>query len=315
RLWAARNDLPRERPGQVLFSSSVRSFELDVSGGGDPATTADGRDAGFRDTGFRDVGDVAGFVPLEPSELGGLRPHRAGVITRGGRSEVVLSYARGLAWLKIRETRDWDQPALYGNISSLASPVQLGTGVAYADPATATLGRRLSIHTASGEVFVESNLSEELLTVAASLPLAGEEVPPAWLVRRWPGGIVREQMSLDRAAQLAPYLVVPAVLGDTYDATVQLVRASGREALTLYFRRDMEPDGLGIKLHLAPGAELPPPLDPETFAVRVGDVVGRYTPERSELEWVADDIYRSLSAHGLDLANLVELAGSLGPPR
>lgn len=315
--WAARNALPRERSDEVLFSTRVRSFDLDTPTlGAGPllAGTDDARDGGFRDVPLDSLSAVAGYEPLLPGDLAGLRPHRAGTITRGRANEIVLSYARGLAWLKIRQTRSWDQPTLYGNVSSLASPISVGRGLGYEEPATATLGRRLSIHTETWDVFLESNLSAELLGVAASLRVTGEEAPREWLVRRWPGGIVREQVSLDRVKAQTPYLLVPKSLPDDYDLTVHLVTAAGQEGVTLYYRRDMEPDGVGVKLHLAPGAELPPPLDPETFAVRVQGTVGRYTPARSELEWVAEGVYRSLSAHGFDLAHLVEIAESLAPP-
>jgi hypothetical protein len=202
---------------------------------------------------------------------------------------------------------------LYGNISSLATPVRVGRGVGYAEPATESFGRRLSIHSPAWDVFLESNLPfADLLSVAASLPIVGEDAPRSWLVRTWPGGIVREQLSsLDRARAQAPYLFVPTDLPDEYRLTINLVRAGDERGVTLYYRRDAEPDGIGVRIHAALGQSLPPPLEPETYAVRVGGLVGRYTPARSELEWVAKGVYRSVAAHGFDLAHLVDIAESL----
>jgi hypothetical protein len=80
----------------------------------------------------------------------------------------------------------------------------------------------------------------------------------------------------------------------------------------MFFRRPgTELDGVGIRLHQADGEPLPPPVDPDVLAVRVRGVTGRYSPLRSELEWVEDGVYRSVRATALDLTGLLRVAESL----
>jgi hypothetical protein len=46
--------------------------------------------------------------------------------------------------------------------------------------------------------------------------------------------------------------------------------------------------------------------------VEVGDVRGRFTPDRSQLEWIDGGLYRSLDAPGLELRELLAIATSIG---
>jgi hypothetical protein len=265
------------------------------------------------------------FAPLTrtalalPTDLAGLRPYRAGTFALGGRpaDEVLVSYTRGLTWLKIRQSRQWQRPELFGNIGPLAAPVRLpGGGVAYYEPASSSLGRRISIHTPDVDLYVESNLPRgELLRVAGSLPVRGEPAPRRWLVRKWPGGVIREQVSLREAALEAPYLLLPQRLPAGFRPWVaQLAREGGRTSVTVYFRRPgTELDGVGIRLHQAPGTPFPPPMDPDVLAVEVRGTIGRYSPIRGELEWVERGVYHSLGGTALDLAGLLRVAASLEP--
>lgn len=314
--WAARNSLSRDDSGQQLFAARVRSFATGVRHprGTFDAAAEDAHDAGFRDVDFGDLSSAAGFEPSEPGNVAGLRPYRAGTFAHGHPGEIVTTYARGLAWVRIRETRSWDEPTLFGDVSALAYPIGLNEGTAYAEPGTADRGHRLSIHGDDRDVYIESNLTYPGSFAPTSFD--GREVPREWLRRTSPDGIVREQLwSIDRARELAPFLLVPAGLPPEYRLTMQVTTAGGRRGITLYYRRFMEPDGIGVRIHLAPDEALPPPLDPDTFAVRVRGVVGRYTPSRSELEWVSEGTYASVAARGFDLAGLVEIAESLEPPR
>jgi hypothetical protein len=80
----------------------------------------------------------------------------------------------------------------------------------------------------------------------------------------------------------------------------------------MFFRRlGTELDGVGIRLHQAVAEPLPPPVDPDVLAVRVRGVIGRYSPLRAELEWVEDDVYRSLRGAAFDVAGLLRVAESL----
>jgi hypothetical protein len=167
------------------------------------------------------------------------------------------------------------------------------------------------------DLYLESNLRRhDLLRVAGSLPVRGEEVPRGWLVRRGPGGVVQEQVPVAQAAVEAPYLLMPRALPAGFRPWVaQLIRQGGRTAVSVYFRRPgTELGGTGIVLHQSPNTPLPPPLDPDVFAVRVRGTDGRYSPGRGELEWVEDGVYRSLGGGALDLAGLLRVAGSLHGP-
>ncbi|MEX0790048.1 MAG: hypothetical protein WD178_04660, partial [Actinomycetota bacterium] len=172
--WADGQGVAADRDGQVIFEATAREirYDLDGPGPGMPAEPQGVRDGGFVDLDMAALTRRGGFEPLEPAALQGLSRYRAGVYRDPGRSgEVLVSYAGGLSWLKIRQTESWDQEALFGNVGPLAAAVDLpGGGVAYYEPATADLGRRLSIHSEDRDLYLESNLSpEDLLEVAGSL--------------------------------------------------------------------------------------------------------------------------------------------------
>ena len=258
-----------------------------------------------------------GDAVLLPRDLAGLRPYRAGTFTAGGRpeDEVLLSFTRGLAWLKVRQTASWEDPYLFGDVTALAIPVELGNGgVAYYEPATATLGRRLSIHASGTDLYLETNLPRDaLLRVAASIPIRGGPIPDPWLTVGWRGGTLRLQVPLDEARAEVPNLQLPSSLPPSYELwTIHLVRQGEATGAAVYFRRPgAELDGVGIRYYQAPGDGLAPPLDPDVARVRLGDAVARYSPTRGELEWVTDGAYRSLTAPTLDLATLLRVAGSV----
>lgn len=320
RLWGVRNGLPVERPDLAVFSVTAQHFQDSLPPGWEPGTAArnnPGMDQGFREMPFASLTQAALALPADQA---GLVPYRAGTFASGGRpgDEVLVSYAKGLSWLKIRQTREWRGPELFGNVGPLAAPVRVpGGGVGYYEPASLSLGRRISIHTGGSDLYLEANLSRrDLLRVAGSLPVRGEPVPQGWLVRSWPGGVVQEQVSVAQAELEAPYLLLPGTLPAGFRPWVaQLVRQGPRTAVSVYFRRPgTELGGTGIVLHQSPNTPLPPPMDPDVFAVRVRGTVGRYSPARSELEWVEDGVYRSLGGTALDLAGLLHVAQSLQMP-
>lgn len=313
--WAVRNGLPAEDPGRTLLMVRSRVFEESVPTGWRPrARRAGAIDRGFREVASAELAGAAGFEPSTPTDAAGLARYRVGVLRAG---EVVTSYARGLTWLRIRETRSWDQEALFGDVGPLAARVALpGGGVAYHEPPTATQGRRLAIHGRGSDLSLESNLPlARLLEVAASMPVRGRPVPDAWRTRRLPGGTLEVGVGRGRAARAFPRLSLPRRLPAEYRLwTMHLFRGPEGTAVTAFFRRPGgELDGVGIRLHQAEGTALAPPSDPGALAVRVRGRTGRFSPLRGELEWVEDGVYLSLRADGLDLDHLVEVAESLAP--
>lgn len=306
--WASRNNLPQERSGTVLFSARVSEFDEEVTSGDLKLPAVEGvvRDSGFRDSKFESLEGQLGYELILPTDLGGLAPYRAGTYEGGSRPEheSLVSFTKGLIWLKIRQTPSWNEPSLYGNIGSLATSIDLeGGGVGYYEPATSVLGRRLSIHALDRDVYLESNLPrEQLLKVASSLPIKGEKA--------------KEQMSLEEAIAENPYLLLPKYLPEGYQlSSVQTIDVSGADGVTFSFRkRGSELDGVGIRVHQSDAVALPPPMEPDVSSIRVRGTIGRYSPTRNELEWVEDGIYRSISGRALDLSGLLRMAVSLSEP-
>jgi hypothetical protein len=282
-----------------------------------PVPSIPGTGEGFRDRPIASLAGSTGWEPVLPAELRGLTPYRSGTYTGRTMEEVLLSFTRGLTWLKIRETRAWHEPALYGDVGELAQAVTVRSGVAYYEPATAELGRRLSIHSRGVDLYLDSNLPRsDLLDVAASLPVRGLRVPDRWLSLRLPGGELQERVTLEEAVRAAPFVLLPRDLPDGYrPAAAFSLRTGDRREVTVYFRRPgSELDGVGIRLHQASDTGLPPPTDPGALAVRVRGTTGRYSPSRGELEWIEDGVYRSLSGTALDLGGLLATARSLEAP-
>jgi anti-sigma factor RsiW len=315
--WARQHLLPIERAGSLLLRVEARSFDPSAAPQPRLAPAPTARDEGFRDLPDAELAAVAGRAPAVPTDLAGLRPYRVGRFVGIGRpdDEILLSFSRGLAWLKVRQTGSWSGPELYGDVSDLAVRVPLAGGVAYYDPATATLGRRLSIHAAGVDLYLESNLPrDDLMRVAASIPVRGIPIPEGWLVRRAARGDTLElQASLADARVAVPGLILPGSLPPEYTLrTVHIHRGDAGTAVAVYFRRPgAELDGVGIRLYQAPGQELAPPLDPDALQVDLDGGTARYTPSRGLLEWVAGSTYRSVTAPTLDLATLLTVAGSL----
>ncbi|HYU57582.1 MAG TPA: hypothetical protein VEO00_05980 [Actinomycetota bacterium] len=314
--WAAANGIPREPAGSIVLQARAVRLSLGpvdrkrfaVSGG-------TGRDQGFRALGPVGLARALGADPIQPADTGSLRPLRAGRFA-GRHGEVLLSYGDGLARMTVAETRTHRGPSFFGNVGPLAERVRLpGGGVAYYEPAVGTAGRRLAVHAAGWDLFLESNLPRaELLAVAGSLPVRGVAVPASWDVRTGPGGLRVERVGLSEAARRAGFpVLVPSPAPDGFElASVDLVELSTGRGVTLYYRRaGAEPGGYALRLHQARGEDLPPASGTDQVAVRVAGALGRWSPGRHELEWVGGGIYRSLAAPGLELERILAVAGSL----
>jgi hypothetical protein len=263
------------------------------------------------------VATEAGFEPVAPADAAGLELYKVVLpdpeVADAG--QTLLTYAEGLSFLQVAETRSWMDEAPFGPVGIRAEEVAIaGGGVAYYEPATSDHGRRLSIHGAGTDVYLESNLSRDrLLEVAASLPVTGLSMPEAWRVRET-GDAVIERVTLAEAAAAAPFPValpteLPPGLGL---ASVELLEVGGEVGVTIYLR-DAEVDlGDGsIRLHLALADELPPSTAAEPATVEVAGVEGRWTADRGLLEWIADGVYHSLDAGALPLDVLLAVAASI----
>lgn len=315
--WELRFGLPSEPALRPVFSVTALQVSLRSQDPGaftvpDAART---QDQGARAIELSEVEREAGFQPLAPGSVGGLDLYRV-VVPTDETEAALVAYADGLAFLTLGETRTWTEDAPFGPVSVLAEEVSLGgDSVGYYEPSTETQGRRLSIHAAGTDLYLESNLPRAaLLEAAAMLPVHGLPMPQAWRVRQT-GGTTLERVSLERARQLVSFPIeLPRTLPAGFAlASVEVVESGYRGGVTL-FLRDRDADaGIGtIRLHLEPATALPPATSAAQSGVDVSGALGRFTPGRSQLEWVEGGVYRSLDAPGLGLAALLRIATSIG---
>ncbi len=313
--WAERFGLPAEPPNEPVFT--VEALAVDLTSPADDVfdvpTTRNVRDLGAREVALAELEEVAGFEPLSPSETGMLEPYRAVVLDDGDAGESVVTYADGLAFLKISETRSWSADAPFGPIDVRAEQVTLGSGVAYFEPATPARGRVLAIHAAGTDVYLESNLPrDDLLEIAAGLPVTGLPLPTDWTVRRT-GAAVAERVTLAEARRAVGFAIgVPPALPERFAlASVELVRTGGVTGVTIYLRdADVDVGAGTIRLHLEPATSLPPAIATRPVGVDVAGVEGRWTAEPSMLEWIDGGVYRSLTGPGFELEELLRIATS-----
>jgi hypothetical protein len=315
--WALRFGLPEEPSRHPIFE--VEALSVDVSRPSsrvfEVPSTRRTEDQGARAILLEQAEREAGFEPVAPSDLEGLDLYRVVIPGLSDAGETIVTYTGGLSFLKVGETRSWSTDAPFGAVGVRAEGIALeGGGVAYYEPAAAGQGRRLSIHAAGTDLYLETNLPRErLLAVAASMPVTGLPMPESWRLRQT-GGATVERVSLDEARAAAPFEIgLPETLPPGFTlASVELIRVSGEVSVTLYFR-DAEVDaGAGtVRLHLETESELPPASSARQSAIEVRGGEGRWTPERSQLEWVEGGVYQSLDAPGLALEDLLAIATSI----
>jgi outer membrane lipoprotein-sorting protein len=323
--WALRFGLPSESPGQPILQVVALSVDREPPAAGTfriPQTNG-GTDQGAKPVSITQASQETGFRPVEPEDVDGLSlyqvvlPHVS--TSEGEPPQTLITYSKGLAWLKLGETRGWTSNTLYGPVGLQAQEVSLANGgVAYYEPATADHGRRLSIHAAGTDLYVETNLSrDKLLDVAGSLPVTGIPIPATWAVRTSPEGLT-ERVTLAQAAAEMPFtIMLPAseALPAGYAvASAEIVRLRQDTALNVYFQQLDTDLGTGpIRLHEEVAKKLPPASSAAQSEVEVRGVIGRWTPDRNQLEWVDQGVYLSLDAGGLSLADLLTVAASLEP--
>jgi hypothetical protein len=97
-------------------------------------------------------------------------------------------------------------------------------------------------------------------------------------------------------------------------ASAEIVRMHQDAALNVYFQQqDTDLGTEPIRLHEEVAEKLPPASSAAQSEVEVRNVIGRWTPDRNQLEWVEQGVYLSLDAAGLTLADLLAVANSLQP--
>jgi outer membrane lipoprotein-sorting protein len=323
--WALRFGLPDESPQQPIFQVAALSVDQEPPPAGTfriPGTKGV-RDQAARPVSISQASRETGFQPVQPAELDGLALYQVvlppATPAEAKPQQTLITYSKGLVWLKLGETRGWTSNTLYGPVGLQAQEVSLANGsIAYYEPATADQGRRLSIHAAGTDLYVETNLSrDKLLHLAGSLPVTGIPIPAAWAVRRSPEGVTERVTLAQAAAQMPITILLPAseALPAGYEvASAEIVRLHEDTALNVYFQqRDTDLGSGQIRLHEEVAKKLPPASSAAQSEVEVRGVMGRWTSDRNQLEWVEQGVYLSLDAGGLSLADLLAVAESLEP--
>jgi len=307
--WAMRFGLPHESPSMPILDVALGSVS---DARPDPASFRIGR----RDVvSPANMDDVFGYTPAAPESPAPLSLVAA-IAPRGAPSTPtsVLLYAHGLDYLRVAEDRRWSGPGPFGSIGLNAEEVQLpGIGNALYEPAGDGLGRRLSIHTATTDLFLESNLSrDDLFAVASTLGVDATPLPARWRVVR--AGTLT-LMPADPRSSLRSMGLNPDALSmpDGYVAAsaTRSVEQGLDIGVTVTFRQeDTDAAGAPVLVHMGTmrGATIDTAPDPER--VSIGTISGRYSPSGAELTW--SDGGRSWSVQGdLGLAELVVIASSV----
>jgi hypothetical protein len=261
-----------------------------------------------------------GFAPITPTLTLGLQPTAAVLPPDGAGSstpQALLTYSSGLSYLRLGERRVGGAAAPIGTLDPAAEELHLANGVAYYEPATLDRGRRLTFHTGDGDLVLETNLSrDQLLQVAATLPVRGQLLPPRWRIQK-ANGDVTEVVTLARARAVTGLPIkLPTGMPQGYAlAGVLLTRVDGTEGVTVTFRQSgSDLDGAPIELHVQAASALPPAPATQLVRLALGNGEARWTPEGAELEWLSGGIYRSLTAPGRDLSAVAAIASSIQGP-
>ena len=316
RDWELRYGLPEEAPGEPILDVRLVSLADEPP---DPSM--------FRIPGtpaqtpapphLQDLPDRIDYVPATPLDAGDLDlvsivlPRSSAPVTPSS----LLVYADGLDYLKVGERRDWSGPGPFGPVDVGAQQVVLaGGGVAFYEPAGEGYGRRVAIHTATADLFLETNLPRQrLLEIASSLPVFGKRLPAAW-GDRGSAGVDVERVGVAEALAAAglPASLPHRLPGGYVVASAELSTVgSALDGVTLSLRQpDTDAAGEPLALHVERGAGLPPPSSSVQEPIAFAGVEGRWTPSRAELEWIDGDGYHSLQGE-VGLGALVEVASAI----
>ncbi len=308
--WELRFGLSREDSSRPIFDVSATAFSTTPP----PADAFSIPRSGADVVPIADLRDSAGFQPIIPIQTADLRAPTSAVVAPdgGGARQTLITYSSGLTYLHVGQLGGGAASNLF---DATAERVVLpGVGVAYYQPATADLGRRLLLRTDEGIIALETNLSrEELLQVAASLPVRSEGLTPQQRTARVGASLV-QVVTLADARRRAPFrFSPPASLPPGYVlSSALLTRLGGTIGVTLLYRQaDSDLVGAPIRLHMEPAARLPAAASAQPAAVSVAGARGRWSPDLSKLEWLRDGVYYSLDAPGLELEPLLAIALSI----
>lgn len=239
-----------------------------------------------------------------PGNIAGLDPYRMGVTRDGQR---IATFSDGLTWLRVLSDDD-TRPTLATFASEL---VELSEGdFGYVEPSTDPLRRTVEVIGNRRRVRIESNLPRgALLEVAASVPIAGR----AFDRIETRDGTTIERVSAAALEELG-YAVSPTYLPPGFEFSTAFVSRSHKDSqqLTVYYRRpDSAAGSTDIRVVHAPGYSVLPPTSENLVSVKIGGLRARWSPQRSELEWLDGSTYRAVSVPAFDLETAAVIARGL----
>jgi hypothetical protein len=318
--WELRYGLGVESPDEpildvqlVSVSTEPPSFGLFRIPGSSEEPTAPRR--------LEDLPDRIGYLPATPADRGDLElvsivlPPRSAPAAPSS----MLVYAEGLDYLKVGERRDRVGAEPFGPLDPGAQQILLdGGGVAYYEPAGEGFGRRLAIHADGADVFLETNLPRgRLLEIASSLPLVGRPLPPV-PSEGGSAGIDVERIDVAEGLAVAglPASLARSLPGGYIVASAERSSVgSALEGVTLHLRQiDTDAAGEPLTLHVERDTGMPLPSSSEQGLISFAGLEARWTPSRSELEWVDRGVYHSLQGV-MDLRSLIDIAGAIASVR
>jgi hypothetical protein len=259
-----------------------------------------------------EAGERLDYLPLTPTSPGGLELTDVVLpdVGRAGPSSLLV-YTGGLDYVRIGERPDWGGDEPFGPVDALAQRVELAGGsVAYYEPAGDGLGRRLAIHAAETDLFLESNLPRaDLLELASTIPLHGLSMPREW-GRASSGETVIRRVEVPRALDLAGLVGLEADLPAGYVLAGATAQGPVSDVTVLAFRlrqREVDAAGAPLTLHVEPGGVLPSASSAGSVLVRLDGIEARWTAARSQLEWLSGGAYLALQGDS-DLRTLAAIA-------
>ena len=313
RAWEMRFGLPHEQAETAIMDVRLQSVSTEPP---DPSLFAIPDLDGSANVPLEDAGRRLGYTPAIPGDAGHL--DLASLIAPSGEGPAapssVLVYAAGLDYLRISEDPTWRGPGPFGPLDATAQAVDMaGGGVALYAPAGDGLGRRLAIHAAGTDLFLETNLPrDELLSIAATLPVRVEALPASWRSAR-AGPLTIERIPTAEALADAGLSSVPAGLPAGYviaSATRTLDRGAAVATTVTFRQRETDAAGPPITLHVSRSPARSHTTAPDQVLVAIGATTGRWTPSDALLEWEAGGSTRSLQGDvGLEV--LLDIAASL----
>jgi outer membrane lipoprotein-sorting protein len=301
RIWANRLGY-EDRPGLVLLQATAGDFSQPKRFA--PATF-DAPDSLLKSSGRFQGAPFSGVsTGITPERVAGLKRSRAGF----SGVQRIISYAQGMAWLKISGAPLGTTPAT-GDPRSEEIRLR-NDSFAYYLPATSDRGRVIEIFGDTTQIRIETNLpSSTARRVASSIEIEGERLEGNEVSR---SSFAMKRVSPEALENLR-FVRTPSYMPEGYTARAayKSKRSTGRSATVYYRGAESEWDGLGIRITQESGVDLLPPSPEEGVSLTSGGLDVRWFPERNEIDWISGGVYRSIAAPSFSRSTLLRIVHGL----